>query len=1119
MNTLLHEDAAARSRALEPDSFIVEAPAGAGKTELLTQRALRLLALVDHPEEVVALTFTNKAAAEMRDRLLGGLQLAAAGIRPEGNVPHRQVTYDLGRAVLARDAERNWQLLAHPGRLAVTTLDALCAGLARQMPLLSRFGAQPAVADDPEKYYQDATRRTLALIEGDPPASDIVAAALDRVDNDAGRLQDLLVGMLSRREQWLAHTIGSDTDQRIEAEAGLAALVRRDLAAALNHCPGRWQAGVMPAARFAATEAPEPARTALAPLLDWNTPLSGDPADLPRWQSLAALLLTGEGRLRRSFDKRNGLPPTPEGQAYKTVLNDALKELSPSAEKTLQNLRALSDPRYDEATWAAVETYSRLFNLACAQLWLVFQEAGAVDFSEIAQRALRALGEDEAPTDLALALDYRIRHLLVDEFQDTSPLQVQLIAALTRGWNSGDGRTLFLVGDPMQSIYRFRKADVGLFLRVREEGIGNLRPEKLRLYRNNRSRPALVDWVNREFPAIFPAGDDPLAGAVSYAESTATRPDDPAAGVFVHPSLAGEGASAESRQMLAVIRQARQADPQGSIAVLVRARSHLAALIALLRRDAPDLPFQAVECEALAGRQAIQDLLALARALFHRADRVHWLAILRAPWCGLRLSDLHALAADKPQDTLWSLLQDSSRIARLSDDGQRRLRPLIAVLGNALAEAGRQHPRRWIEGVWRQLGGPHCLEGPTALAESETFFACIDTLLASGHFDGETLTTAVTSLFAPSDPSPVAASLQLMTIHKSKGLEFDTVLLPGLHRRTGSDDSPLLIWDSIALGRDGQEYLVAAPLPRREETALTSGIYQALRRQERDRGHHENARLLYVAATRARQALHLFGAVTLRDGQAATPSGDSLLALLWPGAVGAALTAGLQQRLPEPPSAPDPVAPALFVPALRRLPESALPDNFPIPNQRALAATRPASLRLAIDADIGTLVHRHLELIARQGLAQWPVENIDRQQAICQHWLRTRGHFAADADAGAQRAVAALRSALTSEAGRWILSRQDQAASELCLCAQDGSTTQMHAVDRTFINDGYRWIVDYKCVRLPTAATPADFLRQAEEYRPQLERYASLFVREGLPCRLAIFFVEQGRLCELAAVA
>lgn len=159
----LAEDRAARERALALASFIVEAPAGAGKTELLTQRYLRLLATVEHPEEVLALTFTNKAATEMRDRILRSLETAASGVLPVE--PHKQLTFRLASQALARDAERAWGLLDHPGRLRITTLDALCASLARQMPYLSRFGSQPGVAEDAEAHYAAAARRTLEMVE------------------------------------------------------------------------------------------------------------------------------------------------------------------------------------------------------------------------------------------------------------------------------------------------------------------------------------------------------------------------------------------------------------------------------------------------------------------------------------------------------------------------------------------------------------------------------------------------------------------------------------------------------------------------------------------------------------------------------------------------------------------------------------------------------------------------------------------------------------------------------------------------------------------------------------------------------------------------------------------
>jgi ATP-dependent exoDNAse (exonuclease V) beta subunit len=452
-------------------------------------------------------------------------------------------------------------------------------------------------------------------------------------------------------------------------------------------------------------------------------------------------------------------------------------------EAALAVLPALPQPSLSEAEWATVECFSRLLRLAAGQLWLAFQEAGEVDFIEIAARASLALGDEEAPTDLAQALDYRIRHLLVDEFQDTSPTQVGLLEQLTRGWMPDDGRTLFVVGDPMQSIYRFRKADVGLFLRVRERGIGDIHLEHVRLFRNNRSYPGIVDWVNAAFPGIFPAEDGPETGAVRYAESAATKVARTDSGVIVHPVIANEGsdpAGDEARQVLRLIREARKEVPTQSVAVLVRARSHLDALVGEIRRSAPDLRFQAVDIEGLDGRQHVQDLLTLFRALHHRADRVHWLALLRAPWCGLKLADLHALAADDKRQTIWQLMQDEARLQRLSEDGRQRLLHVRSVLGCAFAARDRQHPRRWLEGVWLMLGGAQCLETPEWLDDVSAFFALVDRLAAARSLNPDTLATQAAELFAPADPGGDA--VQMMTIHKSKGLEFDTVILPGLHR-------------------------------------------------------------------------------------------------------------------------------------------------------------------------------------------------------------------------------------------------------------------------------------------------------------------------------------------------
>ncbi|PKO85512.1 MAG: DNA helicase [Betaproteobacteria bacterium HGW-Betaproteobacteria-12] len=1112
----LQEDAGARLRALDIASFIVEAPAGAGKTELLTQRYLRLLAVVEQPEEVLALTFTNKAATEMRDRILGSLEIAAAGVPPEQ--AHKQQTFVLARQVLAHDAARSWGLLGHPGRLRITTLDALCASLARQMPYLSRFGSQPGVSEDAEAHYATAARRTLEMVEAGDADAEVVAAALACLDNNAGRLEKLLVAMLGRRDQWLHHATRFDGGAlRAEVEAGFAALVERDLAAVADLLDAGWQRRLMPLARFAAANMPE----LLEPLLDWDQALAAEIADLPRWRALASLLLTGTGGLRKALNKNIGFPTGKEFAAQKEAMSEVLADLAalPGIADRLGVLGQLPQPQLSPAEWATVECFARLLRLAAGQLWLAFQEAGEVDFIEIAARAGLALGDDEAPTDLAQALDYRIRHLLVDEFQDTSPSQVGLIGKLTRGWMPGDGRTLFVVGDPMQSIYRFRKADVGLFLRVRERGIGDIRLEHLRLFRNNRSYPGIVDWVNRAFPAIFPAEDAPETGAVRYAASAATRAPRADSEVVIHALIAREDSDAagdEARRVLEIIRAARREAPAERIAVLVRARSHLDALVAEVRRSAPELRFQAVDIEGLDGRQHVQDLLTLFRALHHRADRVHWLAVLRAPWCGLTLADLHALAGDDRKRTIWQLMQDEARLARLSADGRQRLLAVREVLQLAFAGCDRQHPRRWLEATWLLLGGPRCLEAPEALADVEAFFALLDRLAAARKLTADTLASQAGELFAPADP--LGDAVQMMTVHKSKGLEFDTVIVPGLHRETGANDSSLLLWDEVA-GPDGQEHLLVAPLKARDAATGEPTVYDYLRRLEGERAGHEDERLLYVAATRAIRRLHLVGVAAAderKDDGLKPPANGTLLKLLWPGLAQPLFAAALAAAEPTP-AAVASLDPATFAPPLLRLAEVGLPAALGAAEAVSGGGDNPLQLdvlpeTLSLEASLGTLVHRALELVARDGLGLWSPTRVATLAPAWQRWLQAQGHASDRAQDAAGEAVAALCRTLASETGRWLLAGHAEAGAEEAWSSRggDGSIAN-HIIDRCFVADGCRWIIDYKTVHLPEAELAA----RATVHRPQLERYAGLFAGSGLPLRMAIYFPLQDRLVEL----
>ncbi|MCX7146705.1 MAG: UvrD-helicase domain-containing protein, partial [Sulfuritalea sp.] len=1051
MIDLLKEDEDNRRRALELDSFIVEAPAGAGKTELLTQRYLRLLAVVDAPEEIIAITFTNKAAGEMRSRIAESLELARAGTLPEK--PHKRITFELARAALARSGKLGWQIETQPGRLRLTTIDALCASLARQMPLLSRFGAQPAVADEAKRHYEEAARRALDHLEdrGEDRRehAEAVATALAHLDNDVTRLARLLAEMLARREQW--RTIGGLDHPESAIGEALQEMVGEELAVIAGVLDAPWQSRWMPLARFAA------ANLGGGGLADWTEALGGDPDQLPSWRALADLLLTQKDEPRKTVTVNNGFPAGKEFKAQKDAMLAELAALDARVVAALQRLRELPSPDHDHDD--VVRAMARLMKLAAAELWLVFRESGEVDFGELAARAIAALGDELDPSELGLRLDYRIRHLLVDEFQDTSPTQIELLERLTAGWSgdqgADDGRTLFAVGDPMQSIYRFRKADVGLFLRVAKTGIGALRLMPLRLSLNNRSCPAVVNWINACFPAVFPALDDPLRGEIRYRRFVASRDSLPQAGVTMHPVLAAKGdgaaaARAEAQRIIAVIEAEWREDPTRTIAVLVRARDHLGELVAAIRRHAAGWRFSAVEIEPLAGRQAVQDLISLTRALHHRADRVHWLAILRAPWCGLRLADLHALAGDDHKSTIWSLMQNAERIDRLSSDGQQRLAHVREVLAEALTGQGRQRRRRWIEDAWKKLGGPLCLSGANDLSDAQAFFNRLDALDAAGRFVLDSLEDDMGRLFAAPD-AQADGRLQLMTIHKAKGLEFDTVILPGLHRETAGRDTPLLAWDSFPLASG--ERLIAAPVNRR--SAKRSGeptVYDFLQRMEKERSRNEDARVLYVAATRAVRHLHLVGvAWPDEDGALAAPRAASPLASLWPAVEADFLAATAVSS-----------APALcvplgtfvqdgelkdFVPQLTRLKAPDVPPAWRAPDVPLPPAATSDETADPLAAAVGTLTHAVLELIAADPEA-WSAQRVTERQPGFERWLTSRGWSTADARSGAARAVAMLATTLASSDGEWVLRRRADAAAELALTrivpatgAEGGSST------------------------------------------------------------------------------
>lgn len=1127
-------DSAARRAAIAPErSFIVQAPAGSGKTELLTQRVLRLLAVVDAPEEVLAITFTRKAAGEMRERIIESLLQATHDTPPDKE--HARQTWSLARAALARDTQLGWALLRHPSRLRVQTMDSFNAALTRQMPWLSGLGAPPAIADDARVLYREAAQETMAVLESGEPWSDAVAALLIHLDNRVDLAVDLLAEMLARRDQWLPRLLREGIEQRSVLEAAIAEEIRLALTELME------RVDALPAALFQelitlAARAGERlgAEGSSSPLVicAGMTALPGvSPDAVESWKGLAELVLTQDGGWRKTINKNQGFPAGKEFKPEKERLGVLIDRLAGEAglADALARVRILPPPAYDEWQWQMLLDLRLLLPLAVAQLQLVFTGQGAVDHTEIALRALAALGGDEQPTDLALALDYRIRHILVDEFQDTSSSQFQLLEALTRGWEPGDGRSLFVVGDPMQSIYRFREAEVGLFLRARQDGIQQLWLEPLNLEVNFRSRRSVVEWVNRGFPGVLAAREDAGSGAVPFCPATAFDPSDEG-GVYIHPSLGEQPDAVADAARIAVLARERLAETEtGQVAILVRTRKQAAALLPALR--AAGLPYQAVEIEVLAERTVVSDLLALTRALVHEADRTAWLTVLRAPWCGLTLADLLVLARDSRP--LSECILSPQSLTALSEDGRQRLARLAGPIARARQQRRREGLRHRVETTWLALGGPAAAGSASALEDARAFLDLLEASEQAADLDDvNQLDEALKSLFARVDPQ-TDARLQVMTIHKSKGLEFDTVILPGLHAGTRRSDDPLLLWMERPRLHSDPDLLMAPKRPHglKEKEPL----YQFLKTLVDEKEAHELGRLLYVAVTRAQRCLDLFGFVKVKTDKndqlvLGMPAKGSLLARLWP-----LLEADYQRAFLDRQSAPQ--ATAGSAPAIER-PIRRFPVDWPVPPpepdvvwEAGLAEPDDAS---QVDHDeesetiefswaspiarsVGTVVHRFLQQIAEDGLDAWSANEVERRRPALRAMLAGLGTSPDACDGAVNRCVLALQGALADEKGRWVLSAHPEASNEMALATWGEDGPQTHIIDRSFVDaDGTRWVIDYKTGYREGGDIEGFLAQEVERYRSQLERYAGLVHQlDGRPVRKALYFPLLGAFREL----
>lgn len=1128
-------DLHARSQALDPNqSFIVQAPAGSGKTELLTQRYLKLLARAEKaPEEILAVTFTRKAAAEMRDRILAALSWAAEQSEPP-EVPHQRTTWQLARDVLARDEKAAWHLTSHAHRLKIVTIDSLCAYIVTKMPILSHIGAMPEVVEDPTDLYEEAIDWLCTKTqEGDPWAN-----ALQQIywhfDNRLPKIQKLFLALLGKRDQWLSF-LDQLTAPSDEMSAAFSDVLNRIVDTHLQRLSDSIESvedwsPVTALLRQAAMDAEAAgSKSPISACIDCPDKLGIEADHFTYWQGLRELLLTRQGTWRKRWTEKEGFPPksrgkTPEAKALREARKHAVEDLVDTFKdkavlrQWLDQVDSLPDRTLGPDQNKLLQSLGMILRVLVGSLQLVFQQQGKVDFIEIALRALESLGDKEAPSDIALFLDYRLKHLLIDEYQDTSVIQNHLFESLISEWQPEDGRTVFLVGDPMQSIYRFRGAEVSLFLMTQKNGLASLPLTALQLSQNFRSDPKVVDWINARCQSIFPEVPDPALGAVSFCQATAVKSVDESAGITCHAVDATLGHEEHDRTVIQLIEKAYHAGPSGhSIAVLARAKKHLMGLIPRLK--SANIPFVAHELDAFHSRAHMMDYMNLLTALCDLSDRVAWYAFLRGPLVGLPLSDLLLLHCYEPKKLLWSNLHSAESLS-LSEAGQQRIARILPLLQHWHSHQRRQTRERWLRGLWTVLGGYDVYPGEDVLQDLNQF----DTLLA--QYAALDMTQVLPKLQAHMQKATMDAEhhlssqekppIVLMTIHKAKGLEFDEVILPYTHLGTRRDDPGLMIWVERQ-HEAGNDLLFAG---QRSHQANNDKLYDFVRQQIEGKQQYETVRLLYVALTRARKKCHLIGSCTVdpEKGLLKSPSNAFWSLLTTPEEVSQLMEAQVSQaEQDQAASQASPISSQLTrLPANWRLPpvlDTKLADSLK-PLEAVEGLNHPEENDLMARA-MGTVFHRVMQYNSLEIMAL--KSDLSPLEGRVRLALQRMGLINQPLMKAVALIMQGLQNIVNDPKGAWILdpNHRDR-REEWALSHRNGPKNGNIILDLSFVDaENCRWIIDYKMTQADVSQG-ALLSQEVTRYLPQMKQYQrALSQFESRPIKMGLYFPLMPEWCEL----
>lgn len=770
---MLPVDQVVREKALDIyKSFIVEAPAGSGKTTILVKRILCLLPSLKHDEQILAITFTKKAALEMENRVMAALSL---------------LTEEEKKAILKN-------------KLKISTIDAFfreilkTTSISVYQDILSEFRL--------EEVYEKAISDFLL----DRESTELTPSFLRYFDNNIQNLLELLKNMLSKRDTWLPQIFANENNFRESFTAVFQ-----------ENCETFWA--------FIKTKNLE---KALFFILDQKFTLDSV-------ANFCAEILTTKNQVRQRF------PVTCYGEKapfFKEIAGSISDDILPTIISLKLVAKIIANDELAKENPILGSLMQILKKLAAFYLPNVFQKENACDYIEITILVDRLLGNFN---NYLAKFERQVKHLLIDEFQDTSVLQFRIFEKLTNNWDDfvgKDWRSVFLVGDPMQSIYAFRSAKVGLFLKAKKFGFGGKKLDLLELKTNFRSNQKLINWFNSFFPHLFPKTENIALGAIPFKTSFwgKNEENDLDAVVWEEHFPTEEE---KLKKAILLIKEAMQNPQNKTVAILGPTRKALAPLLEALATE--NIPYDGVALLKSSEDPEIKFLTSLTMAFLDPDDYFSFFGVFMAPFWPVPLAEILILN-DRYRKTGCSFLD----ILKTSEH------PMIQKFLPPFLQALKEKRQKSLRFLIEKLISPIKNFFSAKIAD---FFAFLEQEEISHTLEDLPLFEQKLQNFYISS-SNSDAKLKIMTIHKAKGLEFDCVMIFNFSAKERPSGKNILVFNEFPKSNAGfaSDVLCSVTSSVMKEE---NNLYDYVNFQNKLAEKYEKTRLLYVAATRARRSLYL----------------------------------------------------------------------------------------------------------------------------------------------------------------------------------------------------------------------------------------------------------------------